>query len=151
MGFFSDLFGGGDQQQTQTSTVEPYAKSKPLINKALADAMKAYNQGFGSNVYTGSTVIPYAQQTMWGMNNLQNLANRNDGASSDFMKRLQGIMNNGGFSGTQRDAIGGMQDIAGDLSRHTNYLAQNGGLRPGQINDLKAMRGATGSVSDLLG
>jgi hypothetical protein len=151
MGMFDWLTGGDDNQTTQTSTVEPYEKSKPLINRALADVMKLYNSGVGSNVYTGSTVIPYAQQTMWGMNNLQQLANANDGSSSNFMKRLQSIMNNGGFSGTQRDAIGGMQDIAGDLSRHTSYLAQNGGLRPGQVNDLKAMRGATGSISDLLG
>ena len=150
MGFFSDLFGGGDNQTTTSSTVEPYSKSKPLINKALADALKAYNQGFGSNVYTGSTVIPYAKQTMWGMNNLQDLANANDGSSSNFMKQLQGIMNNGGFSSQQQTAMNRLQGASTKLNDLTGYLRNNGGLTQGQSRDLGVMRDATGSVSSLL-
>ena len=151
MSWLGDLFGGGsDNQTTQTSSVEPYGKSKPLINKALADAMKAYNQGFGSNIYTGSTVTPYSKQTMWGMSDLQKLADANNGKNNAFQTKLQNIMNNSGFTGTQRDAIGGMKDVAGDLAKHTNYLAQNGGFRPSQVQDLRAMRDATGTVGSLL-
>ena len=147
MGMF-DWLTGGDKQQTTSSTVEPYSKSKPLINKALADAMKAYKGGYGSNIYTGSTVTPYAGQTMWGMNNLQDLANKNDGGGSNFMKRLQGIMNNGGFTQTQRDAMSGMQGAAGGVADYMGTLKN--GLNSGQVRDLQAMRGATGSVDSLL-
>lgn len=149
MGMF-DWLTGGDKQQTTSSTVEPYSKSKPLINRSLADAMKAYDKGYGSNIYTGSTVIPYAGQTTWGMNRLQDLANTNDGSSSNFMKRLQGIMNNGGFTQTQRDAMSGMQGAAGGVSDLTSLLSRNGGLTSGQAGDLNAMRGGTSAVSNLL-
>lgn len=153
MSWLGDLFGGGNNQTTQSTSVEPYSKSKPLLNRALQDALSAYKGGFGSNVYTGSTVIPYSKQTMWGMNKLQNLANKNDGSSSAFQKQLQSIMNNGGFNSTQRNAMSGMQGVASDVDSYTNYLRNNGGLNYqarqglGSVND--ALSGVSSYVDNL--
>lgn len=111
MSWLGDMFGGSSKQQTQSTTVDPYSKSKPLINKALADALKAYKGGYGNNVYTGSTVIPYSQQTTQAMNRLGALAKSQDN-SKGIVGLSKDIIGNGGFNNHQLSALKNMQKDA---------------------------------------
>lgn len=125
MGIFDNLFGGGDKQQTQSTTVDPYSKSKPLINRALEDALKAYKGGWGTNIYTGSTVIPYSTQTMSGMNGLQALANSQAGRNG-IVGQSKDIISQGGFNDQQLSAMKGLQGAMGQNNALARYLGANG-------------------------
>ncbi len=67
--------GGGSKTTTGTSSSEPWAKAQPHLESSMGEAENLFNAGIGSQPYQGSTVIPYAQQTMSGMGNIENIAN----------------------------------------------------------------------------
>lgn len=147
MSWLSDLFGGSSgQQQTQSTSVEPYDKSKPLINKALADAMKAYQGGYGSGIYTGSTVIPYSNQTSWGMSDLTKLADANNGKNNAFQTQLQNIMSGGGFNPQQQTALGRLQGASTQLNNWMGSLRNSGGLNAAQQGGLNSAKDALSGV-----
>lgn len=98
-------------KQTTTTTNQPYAAAQPLLNKAMGDALKLYNDGGLVKPNTQSTVVPYAQQTTQGMNALQGLANDNIG-SNGLSGQLQSIINNGGYNSDQQTALEGIRNTA---------------------------------------
>lgn len=65
---------GGTKTQTQTTTNEPYKAAQPLINAGLKDAQSLYSAGDSFQPFTGSTVVPYSNQTVAGMTDIQNRA-----------------------------------------------------------------------------
>jgi hypothetical protein len=54
---------GNKSQQTSSTTTQPWSGAQPALNTALSGAQNLYNSGVGSGVYTGSTVVPYDQET----------------------------------------------------------------------------------------
>jgi len=124
--------GGGNTTQTTTSNT-PYAAAQPLLNQAMQDAQRQYNNGGLIQPNTMSTVVPYANQTMQGLNqiqqNSQNAMRMNpmDGALNYF-----GLSNaQGGFNNQQTQAMGGMGQFANGAGNvNTSFfdqLAGNGG------------------------
>ncbi len=94
----------GKNSTTQTSTSEPYAAAKPLLDKGMGDALKAYNGPGLVQPNTQNTTVPFSQQTTQGMGVLQQ--NANDAmAPGGFSDQFKGIIGNGGFNDPQMDAV----------------------------------------------
>jgi len=105
---------GGNNSTTQTTTQTPYAGAVPLLNRAMGDALTQYGNGGLVRPNTMSTVVPYAQQSMQGLNNIQQNSqaamgrNPMDGA----LNYLQDSTAQGGLNAAQRQASGGMGQFA---------------------------------------
>lgn len=116
-------FGSGSQQTTSVS--EPPAAFKPLLNKIGQDALSFYRHGAGSNIYTGSTVVPWSQQTTDAMQGITGNANRNINGKNGLDTQLQGIINNGGFNGYQQGSLDSLQNLMGRLGQNGLSTAQD--------------------------
>ena len=102
---------GGSSKQTQTTTNEPYAAAKPLLNQSMGDALNLYKQNRLVQPNTMNTVVPYAQQTTQAMGGLQGLGQANTGGAG-LSGQLQGIINSGGYNDNQQTALNGIRDTA---------------------------------------
>lgn len=102
---------GGSNKTTTTSSAQPYAASKPLLDQGMGDALKLYKDGNLVQPNTMSTVVPYAQQTTAGMGDLQNIAQNNMGGNG-LSGQLQGIIDSGGYNQDQQSALQGIRDTA---------------------------------------
>jgi len=109
---------GGSNQTTQTQTTQPYGRSKDILNQGFNDVLKAYREGYGTDIYEGSTVIPHSLQTEQSLTGLQGLATQNAGTNG-MGGQLQNIINNGGFNNQQ---LGALNTMRGNL----NALGSNG-------------------------
>jgi hypothetical protein len=133
----------GGNQQTTTSSNQPYKAAQPLLDKGMGDALNLYKNGGLVKPNTMSTVVPYAQQTTQAMGDLQNLAGANSGANG-LSGQYQGIINNGGYNSQQMDALNGIQQTA-----NSSYDMN---ANPGFANVLKqAQDAASGAANDLAG
>lgn len=127
----------GDSTQTQTSTTQsqPWPEAQPYIKGALGDAKRLYGSGIGSQVYTGSTVVPFSQQTMQGMNAIQGQANQNMGGQG-LSGISQGMVGSGGFTQPQMDSMSYLSKAGTnpfDLSGNAAYQA----YRTDALNDVQ--------------
>jgi len=102
---------GGSNKTTTVASSEPYKAAKPLYDKAMGDALKLYNEGALVQPNTMSTVVPYAEQTLAGMGDLQSLAQANMGGQG-LSGQLQGIINAGGYNQDQQTALEGIRNTA---------------------------------------
>jgi hypothetical protein len=59
-----------------------------------------------SKIYEGSTVVPFANQSIWGMNNMQNFAQT---SGQNMQNQAGNIINSGGFNAPQQQAMQGWQ------------------------------------------
>jgi hypothetical protein len=101
----------GSSKQTTASTNTPYPAAQPLLNQAMGDALGLYKNGGLVNPNTMSTVVPFSQQTMQGMNGLQGIGQANTGGQG-ISGQWQNIINNGGFDPNQMTALQGIRDTA---------------------------------------
>lgn len=116
---------GSDNKTTQTSTAEPYKAAKPLLDQGMKDALNLYKGGNLAPVNTSSTVVPYAQQTMQGMNSIQQNAT-NAMAPGGFSDQFKDIIGNGGFNQPQMDALDQVRATAtGSYDMNANPGFQN--------------------------
>lgn len=102
---------GGSNKTTTVSSNDPYKAAKPLLDKGMGDALKLYNKGALVKPNTMSTVVPYAEQTLAGMGDLQSLAQANMGGQG-LSGQLQGIINAGGYNQDQQTALEGIRNTA---------------------------------------
>ena len=66
---------GGSTTQTKTNAnAEPWKPAQPYLQNAMGEADSLFNAGVGSQVNSTSQVVPFAQQTMQSMNQMQQLA-----------------------------------------------------------------------------
>lgn len=101
---------GGDKQQTTTTNTAPWSASQPTLKLALSEAQKLYKNGIGDDIYTGSTVIPWDQQTKKGMNFIQSGANANL-AGKGLSGQYQDVINQGGYTDDQRQSADVLQGV----------------------------------------
>jgi hypothetical protein len=94
----------GGSKQTTTSASEPWKGAQPALNQSIAGAQNLYNAGVGGQVYQGSTVVPWSQQTMNAMGTIENNANNNL-TGGGISREYQGVINNGGFNAPQSIAM----------------------------------------------
>lgn len=102
---------GGSSKQTTTSNSAPWKDAQPALKQGISEAQKLYNNGTGAQVYTGSTVVPWDDQTRRGMNVVNNAATANvsgRGTSGQY----QNIIDNGGYNPAQLDALNNTRNIA---------------------------------------
>lgn len=98
-------------KQTTTATNTPWEPAQPVLKTGLADADALYKTGVGGQVYTGSTVIPYSNQTMAGFGEIGRNATANMGGQG-LSGQYQDIINTGGFNAPQQQAMQGWQTAA---------------------------------------
>jgi hypothetical protein len=105
---------GGDSSrttQTSSSTSAP-SWALPGLERANSEALRLYNQGTGTERYPGSLVIPYANQTTQGMEDIQRFAGS---AQPTIEGQFQRVANNAAFGGLnplQQQSIDYLQPMA---------------------------------------
>ena len=113
---------GGGNTTTQSTSSTPWEKQQPALETGLAGAQDLYNAGVGQQVYQGSTVIPFANQTTQGFN-----ANENNAAANmngqGLSGQYQGIIDSGGYNAAQQGAMEQMQQAAGGYQNDPTYQA----------------------------
>jgi hypothetical protein len=105
------MSGGSSNQQTSSTSAQPYKAAQPLLNQGMGDAQKLYQQGGLVKPNTMSTVVPFAQDTMQGISGLQGLAGANSGGQG-LSGQFQSIIDAGGFNQPQQTAMQGIQSTA---------------------------------------
>lgn len=114
---------GGSKSTTQTASSEPWKEAQPALKTAIGDATKLYKAGVGFQPYTGSTVVPYANQTISGMNAMEGAAT---GAQNTFNQNFQNVgaaVGQGGLNELQRQSVAQLQPFAnGDMLNGNPYL-----------------------------
>lgn len=116
---------GGSKSQTTVQSNEPYKPAQPLLNSSIKGAQDLMKGGIGQQVYTGSTVIPFAQQTSQGMGAIQNQANAAL-APGGYASQMGNIMQAGGFNQPQQTALQGIQNTAtGSFDINSNPAFQD--------------------------
>ncbi|PDT47332.1 hypothetical protein CO661_14210 [Sinorhizobium fredii] len=111
MGWLSNLFGGGSNKTTTTSNSEPWKAAQPALKSGLSQAQKLFNADKDGSYYSGSTVVPWSQQTQQGMGFVQNNARANMGRTG-LAGQYQDVINQGGFNDAQRAALANTQATA---------------------------------------
>lgn len=141
--------GGGSQ--TQTTSSEPWKPTQDLLKTGLTDALNLYKNGVGSNIYTGSTVIPYSKQTMSGMNGLEALASRmgRGGGAGNLTSQMESIIRGGGFNSAQKNALGGLNMAADNAENRYMRMLGNGGFNESQRQALGSVRGNFDANQDI--
>jgi hypothetical protein len=107
------MSGGSDTQET-TTTAEPYKAAKPLLNTAMGDAMKAYNNGNLMPSSKMKTAIRYSPSTREGMGNIQRNARgaMATNAMGGNLSQMGDIWGNGGYNSQQQTALDALNPIA---------------------------------------
>lgn len=114
--------GSSQQATTTTTNSEPWAKAQPALERGLKDAENLYASGVGSQSYTGSTVIPFSQQTQKGMATITQNADRNMGGQG-LQGQYQNIIDNGGYTAPQQQAMNTLGRFGqGDANVNTGVI-----------------------------
>jgi polyhydroxyalkanoate synthesis regulator phasin len=105
---------GGGSKQTTTTNNAPWKSAQPVLETALKHASKEFMRDprGEKTVYTGSTVIPWSQQTQQGMDAIQGNAAANAGGLG-LSGQYQDIINRGGMTGAQRGVMQNLQAMPG--------------------------------------
>ncbi len=122
---------GGTETTTTNTNAEPWSAAQPALKMALGDAQNIYQSGTGFQPYTGSTVVPYSDQTVAGMTDIQN---KSAGAMADggvdTTGFLKDIMGGSGLNAMQQgvaDQWGGVaagNELGGSNPAFQNVLQQ---------------------------
>jgi len=97
--------------QTTSSNSAPWKEAQPALKQGIGAAQSLYNSGTGAQVYNDSTVVPWSNNTMTGMDKTKDaaLANLNGNGLSG---QLQGVINNGGYNAGQLEALNNTRQVA---------------------------------------
>jgi len=101
----------GGSTTTTTTNNAPWSGAQPALNTALKSAQDLWSQGVGQKVYTDSTVVPWDKQTVAGQNAITSAANANLGGKG-ISGQYQGIIDSGGFNGSQLAALNNTRNLA---------------------------------------
>lgn len=116
---------GGSKQQTTTQSSEPWKVAQPALKTGLDDAMKLYKSGVGSQPYTGSTVIPFANQTMKGMGMQENAAISSMPAFQNNFNQVAANASNGGLNALQMGSVEKLKAMAdGSMMNGNPFIDQ---------------------------
>lgn len=101
----------GSSKTTTSSNSEPWKAAQPALQQGIGAAQNLYNSGVGAQVYNDSTVVPWSNNTMTGMDKTKDaaLANLNGNGLSG---QLQGVINNGGYNAGQLEALNNTRQVA---------------------------------------
>ncbi len=96
------MSGGG--KEVTSGTTEPWAAAQPALKMGLKDAENIYKSGTSFAPYTGSTVVPFSDQTRAGMQGIQNQSAQamSDGTMGKPLGFYGSMFDNGGLSADQQ-------------------------------------------------
>lgn len=114
------MAGGGGETQTTTSASEPWGPSQPHLGSNLAAAQDLYSRGIGGQVWKGSTVVPYGQDTIAAQNMERGLAGNSQGAFDNLWNNTVKQTSDGGWNPTQRGVVDRLTPIAGGSMMNGN-------------------------------
>lgn len=142
----------GGNQQTSTSTSQPYAAAKPLLDWSMQQGFDLAKQGRLAQPLTMSTVVPYADQTMKAFNGMQDTAY----GAMPYMNQAYGavgnVVNNGGYNDAMRQGQNTMNPFAsgwGDIGYgEFNSIANQARRNPYQSTFSGFSRGAGDVAGD---
>jgi hypothetical protein len=89
---------GGNQtektttQSNQNSVTGPWAPAEPYLKNVLGEVNALYSSGVGNKIYEGSTVIPWANQTVGAMGDMEGIAGSSGGMMRKPMELYSGMM-----------------------------------------------------------
>lgn len=114
------MSGGSKPTQSSTTSSTPWAPAQPYLQSAMAKANTWMNNPASSQVYEGSTVIPFSQQTLGGMGQMQSVAQNAQTPMQNPLKSYTGMFDilnpvaRGDFSNdtTFNQTLGAAQDAA---------------------------------------
>lgn len=109
--------GGTEKTTTQSNTTSqegPWSAAEPYVKNVLGEANALYSSGIGQKVYEGSTVIPYANQTISAADDMERIADKNTGTMGKPLQAYSGMMD-------VLDPI-----AKGDFSRDTTFMKNLG-------------------------
>ena len=106
------MSSGGQQQTTSTQTSQPWDVSQPYLKQVLGGAQTAYQSGKGFEYNPGSTVVPFSGQTQSAMSGIENTANAGNPLGTASNTQALGILNSGGMSDWQKNALQGTYGVA---------------------------------------
>lgn len=143
----------GSKNQTSTTTTNntPWSAAQPALKTALGGAEDIYKAGIGFTPYTGSTVAPYANQTMTGMNAIEGAAGASAPAFAQNFANTANMVGQGGLNDLQNFAVDKLKPMAsGDMlvsnNPFTDAVVNRAADRMGsQINLMASGMGRTGS------
>lgn len=124
----------GNKGTTQSATSEPWKPAQPYLQGTMQEASNLQKAGIGGQVNTMSNVVPFANQTTAGMNNIQGLANQGM-ANNPFTGALnmyQNTIANGGMSPQQTEAMGYLKPYASGQMAGMNSPAFQSVVQQGQ-------------------
>lgn len=105
-----------DKQQTTKTTTEPYKAAQPLLNTAMGDALKAYNNGNLVKSTQIDTAVPFSDQTKSALQRLEYNAAKAMKPENNPMQPIIGNMSDiwkqGGYNAEQQTALDALRPIA---------------------------------------
>lgn len=107
----SDSTSTGTTTSNLLNSNSPYAPAIAPLNSVLNSAMRYQDMGMGGNAYMGQRVADRSASTMGGMSGLEALAASNMG-NGGLSQQYQNIINRGGFTGDQANAVANMRQVA---------------------------------------
>jgi hypothetical protein len=129
-----DIGGGSTKTVTSnTGTNAPWSEAQPALKQAISGAQDLYNNQAGSNFYDQSLVVPFAQETLQGMQGIKNTADAYAGDLQQPMQHQLDTMASGGFNPTQQAALAQMNQFAGGTGYNQEMSQAAGSL--GNLND----------------
>jgi len=101
----------GDKQQQTTTASAPWGAAQPALKYGVDKALQYAKNGVGGDIYEGSTVTPWDQQTKKGMGFIERGANANL-AGKGLSGEYQDVINSGGYNDAQLAALNNTRDTA---------------------------------------
>ena len=77
---------------TTTQMTQPWEPAQPLLKGNLNAAGGLQDAGIGGQVYTGSTAVPFSNQSIMGMNQIENIAQTYGNAMQAPLQSYTGVM-----------------------------------------------------------
>lgn len=109
----------GSNTTTTQGSSEPWKEAQPALKTGLADAQNLYKSGVVNNAmqgYTGSTVVPWSDQTTAGMDAIQGQAasalSDPNSATGKPLSFYSGLYDTGGLSDAQRGVMDQLKTTA---------------------------------------
>jgi hypothetical protein len=115
----------GNKSQTTSTSSAPWKAAQPAMKTALGDAQNIYKSGEAFKPYTGSTVVPFANQTIQGMNNMQGAAERAQGAFNQNFGNVSAMANDGGLNDLQRGSVDRLKSMADGSMMNANPFMED--------------------------
>lgn len=143
---------GGGQQQTSTTTAEPWDKTVPYLEQIMKGAQGAFNSGVGFQPYAGNTVVGQSPQTQAALSGIESTATAGDPLQSANQQNIQNVLGSGGMSDWQRQALGQTYQTA----TGNNNIGTEGDWRgllgyAGQQGNAQSNLGGMASGANLMG